>query len=217
VICGSLGAETIQTTGTVLNGPEFYPLDRRFRHVLRTRWSRTHVRPMRVLVALGGGQHVRRMAQQLVDAIRCCTSDVSIAVAAGFSAGLRPRLRGARWLSAQTGLAHALADCDVAVVAGGVTLYEACALGTPVVALAVVPAQRRAILEFASRGAILDAGVASAITIERAARKVTELLGDERQRRTIAARARRLVDGLGARRAVEQIQAMLASGVQRVA
>jgi len=217
VICGGLGAEAVQSSGTVLHGPEFYPLDRQIRHVLRKRWSRTHARRTRVLVALGGGQHVRRVAQQLVDAIRRCTSDVSIAVAAGFSAGQRPRLRGARWLSAQTGLAHALADCDVAIVAGGVTLYEACALGTPAVALAVVPAQRRTILEFASRGAIVDAGLASAITIERVARRVTELLGDERQRRTIAARARRLVDGLGARRAAEQIHAMLASGVQRVA
>jgi spore coat polysaccharide biosynthesis predicted glycosyltransferase SpsG len=218
VICGALGAQPIQSTGTVLNGPEFYPLDRRIRHVLRKRWSRTHLRPMRVLVALGGGQHVRRVAQQLVDAIRRRTSDVSIAVAAGFSVGHRPRLRGAHWLSAtQAGLARALADCDVAIVAGGVTLYEACALGTPAVALAVVPTQRRAILEFVSRGAIVDAGLASAITIERAAREVSELLGDERRRRTIAARARRLVDGLGARRAAEQIQAMLASGVQRVA
>jgi len=217
VICGSLGAETIQTTGTVLNGPEFYPLDRRIRHLLRRRGTGAHGRPTRVLVALGGGEHVRRVAQQLVDAIRRCRPGVSIAVAAGFSPGRRPRLRGARWLSAHAGLAQALADCDVAIVAGGVTLYEACALGTPAVALAVVPAQRRAILKFASRGAIVDAGFAAAITIERAAREVTELLGDERRRRSMSARARRLVDGLGARRAAEQIQAMLASGVQRVA
>src|SRR5262249_31740042 len=136
---------------------------------------------------------------------------------AGFSSGHRPRLRGARWLLAQTGLAQALADCDVAIVAGGATLYEACALGTPAVALAVVPAQRRAVPEFASGGAIVDAGSVSAITIERAGREVSKLLGDERRCRTIAARARRLVDGLGARRVAEHIQAMLASGVQRVA
>ena len=96
-----------------------------------------------MLVALGGGHHVRRVAQQLVLAIRRCTTDVSISVAAGFSRGRRPTLRGARWLSARTGLTQALVDCDVAIVAGGVTLYEACALGTPAVALAVVPEQRR--------------------------------------------------------------------------
>jgi spore coat polysaccharide biosynthesis predicted glycosyltransferase SpsG len=106
-------------------------------------------------------------------------------------------------------LSHALANCDVAVVAGGVTLYEACALGTPAVGLAVVSAQRRAIREFAKRRAIVDAGIASSRSVERAAREVRALLADERRRRATAARARRLVDGLGAERVAEQIRAML--------
>jgi len=217
VICGSIGAGEIQSTGRVLNGPQFYLLDRRIRIALRNRWSRTDARPLRVLVALGGGHHVRRVAQQVVHAIRRYTSDVSIVVAAGFSRGRRPTLRGAHWLSARTGLTQALVDCDVAIVAGGVTLYEACALGTPAVAMAVVPAQRRAIAEFAARGAVVDAGQASELTIERAARGVARLLGDERRRRITASRARQLVDGLGARRAAEHIQAMLARGAKQIA
>jgi spore coat polysaccharide biosynthesis predicted glycosyltransferase SpsG len=217
VICGSIGVGEIRAAGMVLNGPEFYPLDRRIRVALRNRWTRTDARPMRILVALGGGQHIRRVAQQLVLAIHRYAADASIAVAAGFSRGRPPALRGARWLSARAGLTEALVECDVAIVAGGVTLYEACALGTPSVALAVVPAQRRAILEFASRGAVVDAGLASDHTIERAARDVAQLLGDERRRRATAARARKLVDGLGARRAAEHIRAILARGAQRVA
>jgi spore coat polysaccharide biosynthesis predicted glycosyltransferase SpsG len=217
VICGSIGAGEIRSAGTVLNGPQFYLLDRRIRTALRNRWTRTDARPMRVLVALGGGHHVRRVAQQLVHAIRRSTTDVSIFVAAGFSRGRRPTLGGARWLSARTGLTQALVDCDVAIVAGGVTLYEACALGTPAVALAVVPDQRRAIAAFASRGAVIDAGVVSDMAIERAARGVARLLGDERRRRITSSRARHLVDGLGARRAAEHIQAMLTRGVQRIA
>jgi spore coat polysaccharide biosynthesis predicted glycosyltransferase SpsG len=217
VICGSIDAGDSRSSETVLNGPRFYLLDRRIRLALRNRWSRTSDRPMRVLVALGGGQHVRRVAQQLVVAIRRHTSDVSIVVAAGFSRGRRPSLRGARWISARTGLTQALVDCDVAVVAGGVTLYEACALGTAAVGLAVVPSQSKAIAEFASRGAVIDAGVASEIAVDRAARGVARLLGDERRRRITASRARQLVDGLGARRAAEHIQAMLVRGAQRIA
>jgi spore coat polysaccharide biosynthesis predicted glycosyltransferase SpsG len=217
VICGSIGVGEIHASGSVLNGPQIYPLDRRIRTALRHRWTRPAVRPMRVLIALGGGQHVRRMAQELVLAIRRHVPDASISVAAGFSRGRRPTLRGARWLSARSGLTQALANCDVAVVAGGVTLYEACALGTPAVALAVVPAQRRAIAEFAWRGAVVDAGLASELTIERAARDVAALLGDERRRRDTASRARRLVDGLGAQRAAEHIRTMLARGVPRLA
>lgn len=217
VICGSIGVGEIRAPGTVLNGPEFYLLDRRIGVALKNRWERTAVGRLRVLVALGGGQHVRRMAQDLVLAIRREAGDISISVAAGFSRGRRPALRGARWLSARRGLTRALADCDVAVVAGGVTLYEACALGTPAVALAVVPAQRRAIREFARRGAVVDAGLASTAAITRTARQVARLLSDERRRRKTAARARQLVDGLGAQRAAEQIRAMLARGARRVA
>src|SRR5262249_12969888 len=131
VICGSIGADEFQSAGTVLNGPQFYLLDRHIRIALRNRWSRTNARPMRVLVALGGGDHVRRVAQQLVHAIRRYTSNVSIVVAAGFSRGRRPSLRGAHWLSARTGLTQALVDCDVAIVAGGGTVYEARAPRTP--------------------------------------------------------------------------------------
>src|SRR5262249_30286594 len=127
VICGSIGVDEIQAAGTVLNGPQLYLLDRRIRTALRNRWSRTTARPLRVLIALGGGHHVRRVAQQLVPAIRRYSPDVSISVAAGFSRGRRPTLRSARWLSARKGLTQALVDCDIAIVAGGVTLYEACA------------------------------------------------------------------------------------------
>ena len=215
VICGSIGVGDIQATGAVLNGPQFYLLDRRIALALRKRWKPSAVRPLRVLVALGGGQHVRGVAQRLVQAIRRHTPDVSIVVAAGFSRGRRPALPGARWLSARTGLAHALLDCDVAVVSGGVTLYEACALGTPAVGLAVVPAQQRAIGEFASRGAVIDAGITSDVAIARAARKVAHLLGDERRRRATAARARQLVDGLGAQRAAEHIRTLLSRGARR--
>jgi|KBSSwiStaDraftv2_1062776.scaffolds.fasta_scaffold56848_3 spore coat polysaccharide biosynthesis predicted glycosyltransferase SpsG len=217
VICGSIGVGEIRAAGTVLNGPEFYLLDRRIRLALRKRWTSTNPRPLRVLVALGGGQHVRGVAQELVLAIRRHAGDVAISVAAGFSRGRRPELDGARWVSARKGLTKALVDCDVAVVAGGVTLYEACALGTPSVALAVVAAQRRAILQFAARGAVIDAGLVSEVSVERAARNVARLLGDEQRRRATAGRARQLVDGLGAQRAAEQIRAMLARGARRSA
>src|SRR5262249_9612211 len=65
VICGSIAAGDIRSSGTVLNGPQFYLLDRRIRVALRNRRSRTNEGPMRVLVAVGGGQHVRQVAQRL--------------------------------------------------------------------------------------------------------------------------------------------------------
>jgi spore coat polysaccharide biosynthesis predicted glycosyltransferase SpsG len=217
VVCGSLGIGRIRSTGSVLNGVQFYLLDRRLAAARRARSRHSNDRSFAVLVALGGGQHVRRLAQRVVDAIRRRCPDASIAVAAGFSRGRRPTLRGAQWLSARTGLASALGACDVAVVAGGVTLYEACALGTPAVGLAVVPGQRRAIRACARHGAVIDTDGVGASALESAADGVAALLTNRRLRLTTAARARRLVDGLGSDRVAEQIRGLLGQGVRRVA
>src|SRR6185295_6033720 len=97
---------------------------------------------------------------------------------------------------APNGLALELATATVAVVAGGITLYEAAALGTPVVAVAVTPEQRHTIRAFAHEGAVLDAGAADAgeSTFDRVVARVTSLLTGELDSAWLARRARSLVD-----------------------
>jgi spore coat polysaccharide biosynthesis predicted glycosyltransferase SpsG len=99
----------------------------------------------------------------------------------------------------------------VAVVAGGVTLYEACALGVPAVALAVVPAQRAAIRAFARRGAVLDARSSSPSrnVADIAAAQVVRLVEEPERRLALARRARTLVDGKGAVRVAGRIRSLL--------
>ena len=168
----------------------------------------------RVLVALGGGAHVRRVAARLVAAVaaRCPAAD--IAVAAGLVSGRRPRLPGGRWLESPAGLIHALAASDVVVVAGGVTLYEACALGRPAVGMAVVKGQRPAIRALASQGGILDGGgpTVDAVTASRVGAAVARLVADGARRRQLGSRARRLVDGRGAERVARRIRALVEQG-----
>jgi spore coat polysaccharide biosynthesis predicted glycosyltransferase SpsG len=122
----------------------------------------------------------------------------------------------------------------VAIVAGGVTLYEACALGVPVVAVALNAAQHVTIRAVARRGAAVDAGsvatrpgrsaAASGFrrskTIERVAREVDRLLRDPAARRRMALAGRRLVDGRGAARVaarLRQLPAAVAGRIGRVA
>jgi spore coat polysaccharide biosynthesis predicted glycosyltransferase SpsG len=115
------------------------------------------------------------------------------------------------------GLGRELQRADIAVVAGGVTLYEACAIGTPVVATAVVPAQRPAIAGFARAGAALDGGRIGTMpraSARQVATLVATLVKDEAARRGLAANGRRLVDGNGAARVARQI-ARLGAGVWR--
>jgi len=151
-----------------------------------------------VLIALGGGPR-RQAARRLARMIATRHPQVSIRVAGGFAA-LRRTAADSRivWLPPQRGLARELARADVAVVGGGVTLYEACAAGTPAVGVAVVPAQRPTICGFARLGAIRDGGSPS--HVRRAAAEVTRLIEQSALRARVAREARALVDGDGARR-----------------
>lgn len=219
VICGRLGAALRNTAGAALNGPCFYLLDRRIAGARAERSSQRRVSP-RIVVALGGGDHVRHGAQSLADALARHCPDADIAVAAGLSGRPQPPLRNASWVFARHGLVDVLASADVAVVAGGVTLYEACALGVPAVGLAVVNEQRPAVRAFAHAGAILDAGgtTASARAIDGAARGVARLLSNDVLRTRTATEARRLVDGRGAERVAARILALVgtASAAKRI-
>jgi UDP-2,4-diacetamido-2,4,6-trideoxy-beta-L-altropyranose hydrolase len=161
----------------------------------------------RVLVALGGGRR-SAIAARLARAIAARAGDVDIRVASGFTAGRRvPALRTGTWIDAHGGLAEELSSASMAVLAGGVTLYEACALGVPSVAVALTSAQHVTIRALARRGATVDAGsVAAEETFDRVARAVERLLGDPASRRHMATVGRRLVDGRGAARVAARLR-----------
>lgn len=103
-----------------------------------------------------------------------------------------------------------LATAAVAVVAGGVTMLEALALGRPTVVVVTADNQTSA------AGAVEDAGAAIVLhpgapaasasqAASAAARSALDLLDDSRSRAVLAQRARALVDGRGADRVAEAI------------
>jgi hypothetical protein len=180
-----------------------------------------------VLVALGGGPR-RAMALALARAIRSACPDVAVRVAAGHAPNrVRPAVAGVTWLGPQRGLADELACASVAVVGGGVTLYEACRAGTPTVAVAVVRAQRPTIRAFVSAGAALDGGPASSRTVSLASsrtvpltaslasseavasRLVDRLMSDPALYRRIGMAGRSLIDGRGAERVTRALMTLV--------
>jgi spore coat polysaccharide biosynthesis predicted glycosyltransferase SpsG len=213
VVDGSITVRPTSDTDTRIVGPRFALLDRRILRARAARARRIRARPRpRVLIALGGGAYVHTVVRSLVREIASRRPDALITVAAGFCpARRRPSLAPARWIERLNGLAKDLAACDVAVVAGGITLYEACAIGVPAVALAVVPAQRDAIAAFAARGVVLDAG--SLGDGERALRNAAAGVARSLREATTGRRAsaaRRLIDGRGALRVAARIRRLVA-------
>ena len=78
--------------------------------------------------------------------------------------------------TAPDGLAPWLARVDVAIVGGGVSLYEAVAAGVPTVAVPSSPAQRPTIRGFAARRLAVDAGGPVAPSTRLVARRVVRAL-----------------------------------------
>lgn len=169
----------------------------------------------RVLVSLGGGPREalsRAVAEEVVRRL----PDVDVFVTQlrdpSVAAGARARVRR---VVAADGLAAWLAKVDVAIVGGGMTLYEAVAAGVPTVALAVVPAQEPTIRGLARRRLTVAAGGASG-TVRDVARRVAASV--ERLARSAALRdvvrheGPRVIDGGGARRVARAIVALAEEG-----
>ncbi|HXT71053.1 MAG TPA: hypothetical protein VN700_14925 [Vicinamibacterales bacterium] len=195
-----------------LQGPEFAVLDPlvgALRH-----HSPRRIRG-RVLVALGGGAHVHEFGPAIAAQVRRLLPRVRVVLAGGLhiNQGRRaPLPAGCQWVDAPNGLAVELARASVAVLAGGVTLYEACALGTPVVAVSLTPEQGVTTRAFAQHGAVLNAGHIQAVdTADRAAARITDLLTGTLDAEWLARRGRQLVDGHGAVRVADRLRTLCAA------
>jgi UDP-2,4-diacetamido-2,4,6-trideoxy-beta-L-altropyranose hydrolase len=204
VIDGTIGAHGD------LRGAQFAILDP---SIAGIRKEGRHPAPGRVVIALGGGSHVLSLGGRLSAAIARRAPEAAIRVVRGFSSGRQPAaLRHATWIDAPNGLGHELADAEVAVVAGGVTLYEACALGIPVVALPVTAAQHGTVRAAACRGAAIDTGrpPVDDCMVSRTADAVAALLQSPALRRRQSEAAKAMVDGEGATRVAARLRELVA-------
>jgi spore coat polysaccharide biosynthesis predicted glycosyltransferase SpsG len=174
---------------------------------------------LRVLVSLGGGPRVT-VALRIARAIADASPYTWVTLAAGFSArALATKHPRVRLLESPSWLRSELARVDVAVVAGGVTLYEAALLGVPTVALAVVAAQMPTIRAFDRVGASIAAGCLAASdgaaaekTLAKAVQAAGALLADEDKRRAMAAQGQQQVDGRGALRVAAALKKLMEQG-----
>lgn len=206
VIDGSVRPGAAASRSVRLSGPAFAILDPA---IAITRRRRPRPEVGRILLALGGGRHVVARAARLSAAIAERLPQSHLRVARGFSAtGTVTPLPHGRWVDAPNGLVRELTGAQVAIVAGGMTLYEACALGVPVVAVSVTPAQRVTVRAFAQAGAVLDGGLLQAGRAPLVADAVARLIEDPVAAAAQARVARQIVDGRGAARVAGHLHAL---------
>ena len=156
----------------------------------------------RVLVALGGGPR-REIARAIAEAIAAADPDAEIRVAGGFAVAPATSARNITWIGPARGLAQELSRATVAVVGGGVSLYEAAAMGVPAVGVPVVASQMPTVRAFSRRGAAV--GMPMGASGSETAARVVGLLDDPARRARLRRRSMRLVDGQGAMRAAAAV------------
>lgn len=202
VIDGSLTKNARARRGTTLAGPRFAVLDP----------SAADDGPPRdpdaVLVALGGGPRAR-LAIEIAEAIVAAHPHARVRVAGGFmspAAGVHHRITATGPLST---LHVELSRAAVAVVGGGMSLYEACAHGTPAVAVPVVDAQRPTVRAFVARGAARGV-VRGPVRAGLVAAACVTLLADLAMQRRLSRTGRYVIDGRGALRAAAVLRRLAA-------
>jgi spore coat polysaccharide biosynthesis predicted glycosyltransferase SpsG len=197
-----IGARAAQA----LTGPRFAVLDPALRSHTRRRQHQGGGFNRTVVIALGGGPHARRAAA-IARSIVAIDRRAVVHIASGFVSGPpKGGLTRVRWVGPLRRLAPELARASVAIVGGGVSLYEACALGVPTVTVPVVKGQVPTVLAFSRSRAAWALPYRS--TPRVAANAALGLLADRHLRTALARRCRNVIDGHGAMRAARAVTAL---------
>jgi len=217
VVNGAAGSETIPYRSSAgdtifLLGPKYVPLHTAF-------WDAPARVPSpivnRILVTVGGadaGQALHTILRS-VDAV---PAPFSVTAVIGPFADLhalervpgdyRHDLTVAR---APHHLRDLMTEADLAVSAGGQTLYELAACGIPTVAVQLQDNQRFNVRCLAAAGIVRDGGCVSESDFESGlSQMVTDLIRDGRQRARMSEDGRSFVDGRGAVRVAEAVAAL---------
>lgn len=216
VIDGSITKNARARNGMTLAGPRYAVLDPA---LLDSRDGRVQSNAQdegdaySVLVALGGGPRAE-MANDIAEAIVQANPQARVRIAGGFNGLPRGEAERIAWIGPSRNLHLEMAKASIAVVGGGVSLYEACAHGVPAVGVPVVAAQRPTVAAFVQRG-VARGIVRGRVTPEVVANECAELLTDAAMRRHLARLGRRLIDGRGAFRAAEAVSRLANTGGAR--
>jgi RimJ/RimL family protein N-acetyltransferase len=209
VVDPTLGAEResrlADGASLLLRGSRYAPLRHRVTD-LRGSW-RWHERVRRVLVVMGGADPLQ-LAPATVDLLG--RTGVPLKVAAIVGAERNAAEQAAVAYPALSLTTHASVDdlpelmvqCDAVVSAAGTSVWELCCLGPPMALVCAVHNQRSGYERVIAAGAAIGLGDGEALRSEAAAAQLRDMLTNGELRRQLSARARTVVDGLGAWRVV---------------
>jgi UDP-2,4-diacetamido-2,4,6-trideoxy-beta-L-altropyranose hydrolase len=165
----------------------------------------------RVLVTLGGGDH-RVLSSEVAQWCLAARSTAEIEIVAGpFWPGKEPIVSDRMTVLDDPDMREAMLRADLAVSAGGQTLFELAATGLPAVVIETASNQRRNIADFAAAGTVIGTGTASNAELRVAFDSALSALASAEVREAMSTRGPALVDGRGAERTAAAIAKLMES------
>jgi len=172
---------------------------------------------LRVLIAMGGSDPqglTLRAAKAVATAGRRVTAVVVIGPATPFPEAVADSVQAAapdaEIIFAPDAVMPIAADCDLAIVAFGVTAYECAHVGTPAIYLGLTADHAMSAQGFEDAGFGVNLGVAATLNDRKIADTLLTLAADPEKRRAMAAAGRLGIDGFGAERLAVEIAGRLA-------
>ena len=207
--------------GQLLLGPRYALLRQEFLEF------RTHRRAIpwkaeRVLITFGGGD-AHNVTLQVFEALRDLTDlrlEVTVVVGASYQhwTSLQKAVEDsscpARLLWNVNNMPELMAGADLAVTAGGGTCYELAFMRVPMYLITMAKNHERAAEAYASVTAALYAGWFSSVDRGSLGASLRNAICDRALRSKLVENASRLVDGKGAERVVETMNAIFQSGAE---
>jgi spore coat polysaccharide biosynthesis predicted glycosyltransferase SpsG/RimJ/RimL family protein N-acetyltransferase len=199
----------------VLRGPKYLPL----RRAVRDLGASVHAgagAATRVVVVMGGADP-HSLTPAVVDALGACGLDLEVEVVCTPTtrASLVERSRDwqdrLRVVEPGPDLPRLMAAADLVISAAGTSTWELASMHTPMALVLSVDNQRPGYTAMVTAGAAVGlGGIEDVMDRERTAGTLRDVLVDPDRRRSMAARAAGVVDGLGAWRIVSAWEAIVA-------
>jgi spore coat polysaccharide biosynthesis protein SpsF len=198
--------------GERLIGFDWIPLRRQFAPPPPRRLSE----PKLALIIGGGSDPANIGYRFLASAARALPNTWHIAMVIGPAAAEDPRIEDmARLLGPRLSLERQVGDmaalmarADLALASFGMSAYELAAVGVPMLLLCLSEDHARSAVSLAENGAAEILGLAQRVKDGAIDRAIARLASDDAQREELGRKARRLVNGAGARRIAERLVAL---------
>lgn len=212
VVNGSVCAAMLKYPATkgveYMLGSKYIPIRSEF----RKRSARKIRREISKIMITFGGYDGKNMTPVVLKAINSMYKDAIKNVVAGKGFGSIKEIRrnkdnNTRIISDPDAgmMRRIMLDSDIAISAGGQTLYELALTGTPAIGICVSDNQKNNLKGFKEKGFIEDIGWCHSKALSKKLLRAVNKLESKNMRSAVSQRGRRLVDGKGAMRIAEKV------------